>query len=146
MPVAFVLTATGRDGAAHTFQDAELDHDANARTWAYRVRVAGTPDFYEAKFAEVAGGVQPVALARNDAVFRGKGIAEALFLRVVADSGQHLFSSTNAGQKNFPNEFRSVSAERIWRWLFGEERATYDAAQDRYTFVPQGTARGCAGE
>jgi hypothetical protein len=141
MTVAFQLSTVGRDGTQNTF-DAELDHDPAAHTWSYCVRTAGCANFYEARFVEVPGGVQSDVLARNDATFRGKGIADALFARVNTDSGHQLVSSTNTGQKHFPNEWRSADAERIWRRLFGEERASYDAAQDRYTFVPHGTAKG----
>lgn len=138
----FRLIAVARDGSQHTW-DAEFDHDGVAQEWTYRVTTPGCQDFYEARFKEVGANlIQPDVLHRHDPAFRGKGLTEALFARVVTDTGRTLISSTNGPTKNFPNEYRSADAERVWRRLFGEERATYDAAQDRYTFVPQGTGKG----
>jgi hypothetical protein len=145
MPQTISLTATARDGSTQTW-NVELDHDTCAKEWTYRVATDGCNEFYEARFKEVnADKIQPDVLARNDDAFRAKGLTEALFLQIVKDSKRTLISSTNGSIKNFPNESRSPDAERVWRRLLGEERATYDAATDRYTFVPTGTGKGTFG-
>ncbi len=143
MPTSFRLTAVARDGSSQVW-DAESEQDVTAQEWTYRVTVAGCLDFYEARFKEVGPDlIQPDVLDRHHTAFRGKGLAEALFARVVVDSGRTLVSSTNNGAKNFPNEYRSQDAERLWRYLFAEERAEYDESADRFRYYPEGLpARG----
>ncbi|AGP39483.1 hypothetical protein [Sorangium cellulosum] len=145
MTQAFRLDTVARDGSSQSF-DAEADHDASAGVWTYRAFVAECADFYEARFKQVAAGyIQPDMLDRHHDAFRGKGITEAIFLRVVQDAGLPLVSSTNRGTMNFENEYRTGDAERIWRRLFAEERASYDGKEDRFRFHPEGTFKGVFG-
>lgn len=121
VPTSFQLVAIARNGTQQTW-DAELERDASE--WTYRVTASTCRDFYEARFKEVGTDViQPDVLDRHDDAFRGKGLTEALFQKVVQDSGRSLVSSTNAPTRHFPNEYRTNDADRIWRRLFAEGRA-----------------------
>lgn len=137
MTEAFQLSTTARDGIPHRF-DVEIESGEKAGIWTYRVSTPGCPDFYEARFAAVDGVVQPDVLTANHSAYKGKGITEALFFRVVSDTQLTLESGTNHGQRRLRNESRSLDAERVWRRLFAEERASYDVMTDRFTFVPSG--------
>lgn len=142
MGTTFQLDAAARDGTQQAWSG-ELEHDAAAHEWTYRVTTPDCPDFYEARFREVgADHVQPDVLDRHHDAFRAQGLTEALFDRVVSDSGRTLISSANHGTKNFRNEFRSADAERVWRRLFAQELAAYDADADRFTFHPDGIPQG----
>lgn len=133
----FTLTTRSRTGTSHTFT-CTLDEARTPGTWAYHVRAAGSADFYEARFVVVgAGVVQPDVLDnRNLPEYRGRGITNAIFARVVRDSGCMLISSTNRGRKNLPAESRSASADTVWRRLVQERLAVYDSSIDRYEYLP----------
>lgn len=133
----FTLATRSRTGTTHAFA-CTLDEARTPGTWAYRVRADGSLDFYEARFVVVgAGVVQPDMLDSHGLPeYRGKGITEAIFARVVLDSGCRLISSTNRGQRNLSAEYRSVSADAVWRRLVQARHAAYDPSIDRYEYIP----------
>lgn len=135
----FTLETRDRQGTPHSFACALDDTRISTGTWSYTVRTAGSPDFYEGRFVAVgAHDIHPDMLAHHERPeYAAKGITEALFARVVRDSGRRLFSSTNRGRKNFENESRSVAADRVWKRLVGERRTAYDASIDRYEYLPR---------
>jgi len=137
-PMNFTLETRDRRRVRHTFACTLDDTRTGTGTWSYVVRAAGCPDFYEGRFVAVgARDVQPDMLANHGRPeYVAKGITEALFDRVVCDSGRRLISSTNCGPKNAQTEYRSPSADKVWQRLVRARRATYDPHVDRYEFLP----------
>lgn len=138
----FMLTTRSRTDTIHSYA-CTLDDARVPSTWSYHVRADGSRDFYEGRFVAFGAGVVRPDMLANQGLpeYSGKGITEALFDRVVRDSGCKLISSTSQGQRNGPAEYRSVSADRVWQRLVGKRLAVYDASTDRYEYVPSLSVR-----
>jgi hypothetical protein len=105
--------------------------------WRYVAWDPGRADFFEAKFGEgPAGTLYLEVIAHNGAAsfFTARGIPEAVFRHLSLTTGCTIISSTNTGTKRSGNEYRSLSAERMWQGLVRRGRATYEVGEDRYYY------------
>jgi hypothetical protein len=125
------LRTTDDNGNSHCY---ELHEEISDGRWSYRAE-ASPNEFYEAVFIRMEGtasSIRPDMLANHqDAGVSGTGITEALFRKVVADSGCTLVSSKPTDGESF-----SCAARRAWQRLEGKGAAFFDAAQGRYVFKP----------
>ncbi|WP_242360054.1 hypothetical protein [Anaeromyxobacter sp. SG17] len=131
MPIR--IHAVGRDGIERVF-DGDLKRDGPR--WIYRIPCATKLDWFEAVFLEVGGGWIQVAMLKNNCgkEHSAMGIPEALFARVVADSGLSLRSS----QTDDEHGYRTPSATKVWKRLEARGLAREDKAADRYIYQGDG--------
>ena len=93
-------------------------------------------DSYTALFIKIsADTLLSFTLLAPERFYLGKGCTPAVFARVAEETKRKIVSSSNKRSKKFyPNESRNCNAERVWRALLTNDRATYDPEEDRYTF------------
>ncbi|WP_243336969.1 hypothetical protein [Anaeromyxobacter soli] len=131
--MSFRVHAVGRDGIQRGYT---VDLEREGPRWIYRVPCSKKLDWFEAVFLEVGGGwIQVVMLKYNcGEEHSAKGIPEALFARVVADSGLRLRSSRTDDEHGY----RTGSANKVWKRLEARGLAREDKADDRYIFLGDG--------
>lgn len=125
----FVINTLGRDGPKAFRGEAER----NGLEWTYRIPANNKADFFEGRFREVGEGwIQVVMLARHCPEFNGQGIPEALFAKVIRDSGMRLRSSRREDDEF---GFRTEDAERVWCRVMRAGLARYDEVDDRFVYL-----------
>jgi hypothetical protein len=67
--------------------------------------------------------------------YRAKGIGDAVLPEIYRITGLRLYSSSNE-HRQAKDEFRSLSAGKLWLRLLLEDLASYDPTDDRFTLPP----------
>lgn len=130
------LVCSGRGGVETplTFEITQ----PSSNSWRYIAWDPGRTDFFEAQFKTLGDRLYIEGIDHHHAArfFTGRGVPGTVFAHLASITGSQIVSATNRGAKVLGTEFRSVSAERMWQGLARRGRASYEAAEDRYRYIP----------
>lgn len=134
-----IIETRSKTGEVHQFaceapeEDTVFGDDINkpVRNLVYRLRTQPDDEyFFEFTIKEEQDLLRVVMMNNHSRPeYTGKGIPEAMIVRLAKESGKRISSSSNQGCEN---EYRTVAASKIWQRLVARGLARYDETEDRF--------------